>query len=188
MIRSVSRYLLVIGAVSLALTALAGKPKVKVGDRAPDFSLRDLDSNLIRLSDIAYKGKEVSWKKKKDVLLDFFRTDCKPCMKKLPEVVQFYSKNKEKVQVILIALLEAENGRDKLDGFLKSHKIPFPVLVDSYETVAKKYIVDDETLTLPSIFYIDKTGMVRARFQEMKDTLEAAITKALAKKPKRGKK
>jgi peroxiredoxin len=184
MIRSVSRYLLVIGAVSLALTAMAGGRKAKVGDRAPDFSLRDLDSNLIRLSDIAYKGKEVSWKKKKNVLLDFFRTDCKPCMKKLPEVVQYYAKNKEKVQVILIALLEAENGRAKLDGFLKSKKLPFPVLIDSYETVAKKYIVDDETLTLPSIFYIDKSGIIRARFQEMKETLEAAIAKALAKKAK----
>jgi peroxiredoxin len=170
----------------LCFPAGAGQPKV--GDRAPDFSLRDLESNLIRLSDIAYKGKEKSWKKKKDVLLDFFRTDCKPCMKKLPEVVAFYNKNKAKVQVILIALLESENGRAKLDGFLKANKLPFPVLVDSYETVAKKYIVDDETLTLPSIFYIDKNGVIRAFFQEMKGDLETSITKALKAEPGKKKK
>ena len=181
--RSITRFVVIVAVVSMAGLVLAGGHP-KVGQAAPDFSLRDLDSNLIRLSDLAYKGKEVSWKKKKNVLLDFFRTDCKPCLKKLPEVVKYYQANKADVHVILIALLEAENGRAKLDGFLKSHKLPFPVLVDSYEIAAKKYIVDDETLTLPSIFYIDKTGVIRARFQEMKDTLEAAIAKALTKSSK----
>lgn len=176
------RIILAIACLSLVATgAGAGAPKVKVGDTAPDFSLRDLDSNLVRLSDMAYPGKEVSWKKKKKVLLDFFRTDCKPCMKKLPEIIAYQNKHKERVQVVLIALLESENGREKLDRFLKEHKLPFPVLVDSYETVAKKYIVDGETVTLPSIFLIDKNGKVCARLQEIKCDLETALKQAVAK-------
>lgn len=166
----------------LASGSLAGAPKVKVGDQAPDFSLRDLDSNLVRLSDLAYPGKEVSWKKKKKVLLDFFRTDCKPCMKKLPEIVAYHNKHKDKVHVVLIALLESENGREKLDRFLKEQKLPFPVLVDTYETVAKKYIVDGETVTLPAIFLIDENGKVRARLQEMKCDLATALARAGAKR------
>ena len=143
------------------------KPQVRVGDQAPDFSLRDLESNLVRLSDMAYPGEEKSWKKKKKVMLDFFRTDCKP---------------KDNVQVVLIALLESENGREKLDKFLKKNKIPFPVLVDSYEMVAKKYIMDGETCTLPSIFFLNKNGIVLARFVGLKLDLDSSLKKALRRK------
>jgi peroxiredoxin len=158
------------------------KPKVKVGDQAPDFSLRDLESNLIRLSDMAYPGEEKTWKKKKKVMLDFFRTDCKPCMKELPQVIEYHQKNKEKVQVVMIALLESEDGREKLDKFLKEQKIPFPVLVDAYETVAKKYILDGETCTLPSIFFINREGVVLARFVGLKQDLDSSLKKALHSK------
>jgi peroxiredoxin len=160
----------------------SGSPKVKVGDRAPDFSLRDLESNLIRLSDMAYPGEEKSWKKKKKVMLDFFRTDCKPCMKELPEVIKYHQKHKDKVHVVMIALLESEDGREKLDKFLKKNKIPFPVLVDAYETVAKKYIMDGETCTLPSIFFINREGVVLARFVGLKRDLESTLKKALHRK------
>jgi peroxiredoxin len=158
------------------------KPKVKVGDKAPDFSLRDLDSNLVRLSDMAYAGKEVSWKKKKKVLIDFFRTDCKPCIKELPQVLKCHQKMGDQVQVLMVALLESEKGREKLDAFLKKHKIPFPVLVDAYETAAKKYIVDGETLTLPSIFLIDENGVVRARYVGLKEDLHASLLETVGKK------
>ena len=159
-----------------------GKPKVKVGDQAPDFSLRDLESNLVRLSDMAYQGEEKSWKKKTRVMLDFFRTDCEPCMKELPQVIEYHKKHKAKVQVMLVALLESEEGREKLDKFLKKNKVPFPVLVDAYETVAKKYIMDGETCTLPSIFFINKEGIVLARFVGLKRDLESSLKKALHRK------
>lgn len=158
------------------------KPTVKVGDRAPDFSLRDLESNLVRLSDLAYPGEEKSWKKKKKVMLDFFRTDCKPCMKELPEVIKYHQAHKDEVHVVLIALLESENGREKLDKFLKKNQVPFPVLVDSYETVAKKYIMDGETCTLPSIFFLNKNGIVLARFVGLKLDLESSLKKALRRR------
>jgi peroxiredoxin len=174
--------------ITLGMSAYAGQPKpakvkVKTGDKAPDFSLRDLKSNLIRLSDIAYPGKEVSWKKKKKVLIDFFQTDCEPCKKELPQVVAYHNKFKDKVQVMMIALLESEDGKAKLDKFLKDNKIPFPVLIDEYESAAKKYIVDGETVTLPSIFLIDENGIVRARFIGLKEDLETSLQKAVSLKP-----
>lgn len=156
-----------------------GRPRVKVGDQAPDFSLRDLESNLVRLSDLAYPGEEKTWKKKKKVMLDFFRTDCAPCMQELPQVIEYHRKHKQNVQVVLIALLESEDGREKLDKFLKKNQVPFPVLVDAYETVAKKYIMDGETCTLPSIFFINREGKVLARFVGLKRDLETSLKKAL---------
>ncbi|MBN2496396.1 MAG: TlpA family protein disulfide reductase [Deltaproteobacteria bacterium] len=157
--------------------ALAGK--LKVGDKAPDFMLRDREGNMHRLSDVAFKGKETSYRKKKKVLIDFFRTDCKPCMQELPEIIKFHGKHKDKVQVLMIALLEEKGGRDKLNNWLKANKLPFPVLVDAYETVAKKYIVDGETLSLPSIFFIDENGIVRAQLVGLKKDLETELGGAL---------
>ena len=157
--------------------------KLREGDKAPDFSLRDMDGNLVRLTDFAYPGKEKPWAKKKKVLIDFFRTDCEPCKKELPEVVGYFNKHKEDTHVMMISLLETDNGREKLDDFLQKNAIPFPILVDAYETVAKKYIVEGDSVTLPSLFFLDEDGMIRGRFTGLKEGLEAALTKLVAELP-----
>ena len=166
--------------VGFTWPASAGDADIKVCAKAPDFFLRDLEGVMHRLSDMAFQGKETSWRKKKKVLLDFFRTDCKPCMKELPEVIKFHDKHKEKVQVLMIALLEDENGRARLNQWLKANKLPFPVLVDAYESAAKKYIFKGETVSLPSIFLIDENGLVRAKLEGLQENLELELKNALA--------
>ena len=81
----------------------------------------------------------------------------------------------------MIALLEEENGRSKLDQWLKKNKLPFPVLVDAYENVAKKYIVEGDTVSLPSIFYIDKTGIIKKRLVGLAKDLETELADVLPK-------
>ncbi len=160
------------------MTAMAG-PKLKAGDKAPDFSLRDRSGALHRLSDMAFEGKESNWRKKSMLLIDFFRTDCKPCMKELPEIIAFHNKHKGQVKVLMIALLEEENGRAKLNSWLKANKLPFPVLVDAYETAAKKYIVEGDTLSLPSIFFIAENGTIRKRLVGLKKDLMSELADVL---------
>jgi len=174
-------FLISVTSLLVAPEATAGpKAKAVVGKAAPDFFLRDIQGIMHKLSDIAFKGKDTPWKKKKKVLLDFFRTDCKPCMKELPEVVAFHKNHKEKVQVLMIALLEEEQGREKLNQWLDKTKPPFPVLVDAYETVAKKYIVKGDTVSLPSIFLIDENGIVRAALEGLSKDLESELSKSLS--------
>ena len=174
-------FAIVVGFTYLTPAASAGGGEgVKVCTKAPDFFLRDLEGVMHRLSDLAFPGKETSWRKKKKVLIDFFRTDCEPCMKELPEVIKFHNKHKGKVQVLIIALLEEENGRAKLNQWLKKNKLPFPVLVDAYETAAKKYIVKGDTVSLPSIFLISENGWVRAKMEGLTTDLEAEFTGAFA--------
>lgn len=173
------------GALLLAAGLLSAPPvqaadaQVEVGEPAPKFLLRDLEGVMHRLGDLAYPGEEVAWKKKKKVLLDFFRTDCKPCMEELPQVVAYHEKHGDEVQVLLIALLEEKDGRAKLDAWLKKNPLPFPVLVDAYETAAKKYIVKGESLSLPAIFLIDENGVVRAELQGLKENIEQALADSL---------
>jgi thiol-disulfide isomerase/thioredoxin len=59
----------------------ADKQKVSVGDKAPDFILRDVNGETHQLSD--YKGK--------GVFLNFWGTWCKPCKQEMPAMEKQYA-------------------------------------------------------------------------------------------------
>lgn len=170
-------------AIGLALCAplwAADPPtcRFKPGDMAPDFSLRDREGNLVRVSDRAYPGKAQPRKPKQAVLLDFFATDCKACREELPQVIELARQRKD-IQVLMVAIPEAEEGEKKLDAFLKEHPLPFPVLVDSYQTVARKYVASRDSITLPALFLIGKSGRIRAVWMGLEKDLLSQMQKVL---------
>jgi len=146
-----------------------------VGEAAPDLQLRDLNRKIVRLSDFAYPDEPRPNRPKKAVLLDFFRTDCAPCRKELPQIVAYHEANKDQVQVLLIALLEPEDGRKKLKAFLKDHPVPFPVLLDTYEIAAKNYIAAESSFSLPCMFLVSPDGLVRKRIEGLTSNLEEIL-------------
>jgi len=98
------------------------------------------------------------------VVLEFFRTDCKPCVKGLPRLAALQRRYRGRpVQVLMVALLEKDEGERKLRAFLKRHPVPFPVLIDAYGVAAKRYIRQGDGLKLPGLFLIDRDGVLRAR-------------------------
>lgn len=142
------------------------------GDRAPQFRLRALDGAMVRLDELAYSGKEKSYAKKKPVFVDFFRTDCEPCVKALPELVKLHEKYASRgLYVLLISILEEDDGRGKLDRFLAKTKVPFPVAVDASGHFAKKYLGDP--VTLPATFLISREGELMKVKYGAKETLES---------------
>lgn len=142
--------------------ALASAPKID--KPAPVFSLRDMDGALHSLMDLAYPGQAKRYRPKQVVVLDFFRTDCKPCRKSLPKLVELHKRLKGKaVRVMLVALLEEEEGQEKLERFLSSRRLPFPVLVDSYAVAGKKYVEHNGDIQIPALFVIDRQGVLRAK-------------------------
>jgi peroxiredoxin len=156
------RLALIVGMLGLASAeVLAGTPgSVNVGDAAPAFSLRDRSRGLIALSDYvsARRPKQV-------VVIDFFRTDCKPCRSSMPKLRALAKDFTGKpVKFIMVALLEDQEGRSKLNAFLQRNPVPFPVLVDAYGVVAKKYIRQGNGVKLPALFVIGPNGKVEGRF------------------------
>jgi|GEM_PF-684331 peroxiredoxin len=160
---NLTRYILVLSAVLLAGSdAFAKFPEA--GKAAPGFSLVDLSGALISLSDLAYTGAGRAHSPKKTLILDFFRTDCAPCRKSLPKLLRLHQEFKSKgLKILLIALLEEENGEEKLNAFLKKNPVPYQVLVDSYGVVARKYIRTDKGYELPMSFVVDREGVLRLR-------------------------
>ncbi len=154
-----------IGVVLLTGSAWAGpRPavsgKLQTGEPAPQFRLRALDGTMIRLDELAYKGKEKKWAKKRPVFLDFFRTDCEPCKKAMPDLVKIYeSYHGRGLDVVLVALLEETDGKKKLERYLAQNKLPFTVVVDNTGHHAKMYLGD--LVTLPASFLINREGVLQ---------------------------
>ncbi len=133
---------------------------LKTGELAPSFRLRTPKGALVRLDEIAYPGPEKSYAKKRPVLLDFFRTDCSPCRISVPELVQLHNEfGPQGLQVVMVALLEQEAGRKKLDAFLEQKKLPLTIVIDENEHFTRKFL--GNTVPLPTTFLIDANGTVQ---------------------------
>ncbi|MGN6313042.1 MAG: TlpA family protein disulfide reductase [Rhodanobacteraceae bacterium] len=99
----------------VALTTPGSKTSVlKVGDRADDLALPDLDGKTQQLSQ--WHGKRV--------LLNFWATWCAPCRKEMPELSAAQTRY-EGVQVIGVALDQPQAVRD----YLKRTTVDYPILI-----------------------------------------------------------
>jgi thiol-disulfide isomerase/thioredoxin len=147
---------------------------------APVFQLRMIDGTKIRLDEIAYSGHEKRYAKKRPLLLDFFRTDCGPCRASMPELVEAYQNYHARgLEVVLVALVEPEDGIAKLEKYLAANPLPFTVVVDENETYSKKYL--GNPVSLPATFLIDREGVLRASRYGAKGTLKATFGDGIAK-------
>lgn len=177
---------LMLTALLTAAPGAAPGGAVPEGQPAPAFKLRARDGALVRLDERAYPGKEKSYAKKRPVLIDFFRTDCGPCRVSMPELVKLHATwSARGLDVYLVALLEPEGGRAKLEAYLAEAKLPFPVLVDETEHYAQKFL--GSAVSLPATYLIDREGVVLRAKHGAKGSLsehfEAALRTATGATP-----
>ncbi len=119
---------------------------VKVGDLAPDFTLTDLEGNLLRLSDL--RGKVV--------FINFWATWCPPCRAEMPEIEAIHQEYKDKgVVVIGLDILESE---DEVRQFVEQGGYSWTFVIDTTGEVAASYNVT----AIPKSFFIDREGIIRA--------------------------
>lgn len=130
----------------------APKPTALLGDsRAPDFELRSLDGNSVRLAD--HFGKDV-------VLIDFWATYCQPCLLALPHLDELYRRYKGRGFVVLgVAIDEAALGsRVRVEA--AKLKLTFPVLLDPETEVVARY---NPRSTAPYSVLVGRDGRILAR-------------------------
>ncbi|WP_410489349.1 peroxiredoxin family protein [Bacillus sp. DTU_2020_1000418_1_SI_GHA_SEK_038] len=117
-------------------------PGLKVGLKAPDFELKNLEGETVRLSD--YKGKKV--------ILNFWATWCPPCKAEMPAMQNFYEEVDDEI-VILAINIDPEYD---VAGFAKEMDIHFPILLDDKDEVNTAYKI----LTIPTTFFINEKGII----------------------------
>ena len=120
--------------------------KPKIVKPAPAFTLKRLHGDEINLEDL--KGKTV--------LLHFWATWCKPCIKEIPTMEKFYNTFKDKKFEILAVSIDRGNIKG-VESFVKMNGMTFPVLLDQEQTVRKKYFING----LPTSYLIDDEGKLK---------------------------
>lgn len=138
----------------------------EVGYKAPDFSLVDMDDNIVNLS--VYNGK---W-----LMISFWETDCTSCRATLPHLQKYY----ETMPLDKIALVSVNyKNKDKLIlvSQLKNRGVTFPVLLDNDGAVSQAYKITG----FPTLFLLDGNGIIQkvvTRKFDSKEEIEQFVNSA----------
>ena len=127
--------------------------------KAPEFSLADLDGNIINLSD--FKGKVV--------LLNFWGTWCGPCRREIPDFVNLMKKHQDSGFEILGVTLTS-GPPSNIKAFSDQWNINYTLLTDinknETQRVTSLYgqITGQPITGIPTTFIIDREGFIRQRY------------------------
>ncbi|MGM8213184.1 redoxin domain-containing protein [Virgibacillus sp. W0430] len=115
------------------------------GNLAPDFELKTLEGETVKLSD--FRGERV--------MLNFWATWCPPCRAEMPDMQKFH----EKTDVVILAvdLLETESSKSNVPAFVEEFGVTFRVLLDEDSSVANRYRIQP----IPTTFMIDSEGKIQ---------------------------
>jgi peroxiredoxin len=118
----------------------AQKPRV-----APDFTLKDLFGNEVKLSSL--RGKVI--------LLNFWATWCPPCRNEMPHLQELYQTLRGKDFEMLAVSIDY-TGKNTVAQFINNNGYTFRVLLDVNNKAASLYNVTG----IPATFIIDKKGRI----------------------------
>lgn len=155
-------------------------PGLQVGDIAPSWALMKGPGKFEFLKNwTEERGKKLrkpmTQPDRHILVLSFFATWCKPCMKELPHLQNLYEKYEgEKIKFFLIDITEATRtvkgleNMPKAGPFLEKKGISIPILYDSRGVAKERY----GAKTLPRLFVIDKyrtIQLAKTGFKEGED-------------------
>ncbi|MFD2331471.1 TlpA family protein disulfide reductase [Cohnella sp. GCM10020058] len=134
-------------------------------EEAPDFTLKDLNGNVVSLRDLRGKA----------VYLNFWTTWCKWCKKEMPAMKRVYESFKG--TDLAIVAVDIGEDRDKVASYIERGGYPFQVLLDSDKSVSKSYRVT----SIPVSVFVDKEGRIAYRKlgtmkeDEMRSVVESLV-------------
>ncbi|MCY9667536.1 TlpA family protein disulfide reductase [Paenibacillus alginolyticus] len=139
---------------------------IQKGQKAPDFELKDLQGQTVKLSD--FQGKKV--------MINFWATWCPPCRVEMPHMQKFYADyNKQGVVILAVNLTPTEENADSVPAFVKDYGLTFPVVLDEEGTTMQTY----QVVAYPTTYLLDSNGVIREKFQGAinYDMMKQAVSK-----------
>ncbi|MFQ5794369.1 MAG: TlpA family protein disulfide reductase [Candidatus Bipolaricaulia bacterium] len=122
---------------------------IRIGETAPDFALKTLDGQVVKLSD--FQGQKV--------LVNFWATWCAPCRAEIPDLEKVHRQG----DVVVLGLDLQERIGD-IEQFLENDldenvRVTYTILLDSTGDVANAY----NLFAQPSSYLVDTDGTIWAR-------------------------
>lgn len=158
--RLLALLLVLIAGFLIQRVEVMAKSAVKVGDKAPDFSLPAQDGSTVSLKD--YAGR-------KSVVLYFYPKDnTSVCTK---EACLFRDQYEVFTRDGAEVLGVSSDSTDSHKGFAEAQKLPFKLLSDTKGAVRKAYGVPSTMGVVPGrvTYVIDREGVVRLVFNSQLD-------------------
>ena len=118
-------------------------------NEAIDYSLKDLDGKIHRVSDA--RGK---W-----LVINFWATWCAPCLKEMPDLESFYQNQKDVAEVWGVSF--EDNSIETIQEFVSKLNVNYPILGHGQAPKTGYGAVN----VLPTTFIIDKQGRFYHRFE-----------------------
>lgn len=119
------------------------KSDVSEANLAPDFELKDMNGNTVKLSD--FLGKKV--------MINFWATWCKYCVQEMPDLMKLQEAHKDDLAILYVNVGES---KEKVQKFIDEHKLTGTILLDDKMEVAKMYGVD----AYPTTYAINEKGEI----------------------------
>lgn len=141
-----------------------------VNSKAPDFTAKDMDGNIVHLSDL--KGKVV--------LIDFWASWCVPCKKSMPHLIELYNAYKDTSFTVIGVNVDTELDKVKQFEEELSADIPFPVIFDKESKIPPMYDVQG----MPTTVVVNKKGIIKYKevgyTNELKEKLDKTINELIS--------
>jgi cytochrome c biogenesis protein CcmG/thiol:disulfide interchange protein DsbE len=116
-----------------------------IGSPAPDFTIQDSE-RTVSLHD--FRGKTV--------VLNFWASNCPPCVEETPSLIQMQKLMGPKVVVLAVDVRDTDEGYHK---FLARYHVDLLTVRDAQDKSADLY----GTTGQPETFIIDSTGVLRRK-------------------------
>lgn len=135
-----------------------------IGQAAPEFGVADSAGDTVELTTL--QGKVV--------LIDFWATNCPPCIAEMPNLKQLYSEYQDDGFEIVGVSLDADNGI--VEQFTDRADIPWRMVVDKADVdgLRQQYLVP----TIPALYIVDKVGRIHqfdVRGHDLRATVESLL-------------
>ncbi len=117
--------------------------------KAPNFQAVDLAGERFELEDLLGRG---------PILVDFWATWCKPCIKELPYVQRIQDEYEDRGVTVLAVTIDSPKFQSQVGRFVKSKKYDFRVVLDPEQDVFRKL---QGKGTIPYVVVIDRDGYIR---------------------------
>ena len=157
--------------VLAALLVLTGT-SVSMGaeSKAPEFTLPNLDGDDVTLSELLEDG---------PVIVDFWATWCKPCIKAFPDLQELFDNYKNCGLKVVAISIDGPKSMSRVGSLIKSKGNTFEVLLDPGQKVARKFHVT----SVPRTVLVDTDGNVAYAVTGYRpknhEELNAAVAKLL---------
>lgn len=115
------------------------------GNSAPDFTLRNLAGQEVKLADL--RGKVV--------LVNFWATWCPPCREEIPSMDRLNRAMAGKPFQMLAISID-EGGKEAVEAFFHKAGVTLPTLLDPGQKTGKRYGITG----VPETFIVDKNGVI----------------------------